>query len=81
MLRKILTLMKPLGVTTGNGSNRLSVDINTGNIVISSGTVTTVSTVSTVNNLASIGGVGSFTFIKDTSRNAYANSIRTKISF
>jgi len=30
MLRKILTLLKPLGITTGAGSNRLSVDINSG---------------------------------------------------
>lgn len=81
MLRKILVLLKPLGMTTGTGSNRLSVDINTGNIAISSGTVTTVTTVATVNNLASIGGVNSFTLMKDTSRNAYANSIRTKVSF
>ena len=44
LLRRIFQLLKPLGIISGNGSNRLSVDINN----ISGGTVGTVSTVTTV---------------------------------
>lgn len=84
MLRKILTLLKPLGMTTGAQSNRLSVDIN--NIVGGSVTATIAAnqdmrTVQTVTNLTNIGNVNAFSLMKDTSRNNYANSIRSKISF
>jgi hypothetical protein len=78
MLRKIITLLKPLGMTTGAGSNRLSVDVN------ALGTVTTVvgvTTVGTLTNLTNIGNVNAFSLMKDSARNAYANSIRTKLSF
>lgn len=87
MLRKILTLLKPLGMVTGGGSNRLSVDINSGVITASLassqtlGTVTTVTTVSSLTNLVNIGNVNSFSLMKDSARNAYANSIRSKLSF
>ncbi len=84
MLRKIITLLKPLGMTTGAGSNRLSVDVNSGTVAISSGTVTTVSTVTTVatlTNLTNIGNVNSFSLMKDSARNAYSNSIRANLSF
>lgn len=82
MLRKILTLLKPLGMVTGSGSNRLSVDINSGTVAISGtiGTLTTVTTVSTLTNLSNIGNVNSFSLMKDTSRNAYANGVRNNIS-
>jgi len=75
MLRKILTLLKPLGMTTGGGSNRLSIDIN------ALPTLATVTTVGTVTNLAYIGNVNSFSLMKDTSRNAYANAIRGNLTF
>jgi len=78
MLRKILTLLKPLGMTTGAQSNRLSVDVNNlvgGSVAISSGTI------SSLTNLANIGNVNAFSLMKDSARNAYANSIRNKISF
>jgi len=75
MLRKILTLLKPLGMTTGAGSNRLSIDIN------ALPTLATVTTVGTVTNLAYIGNVNSFSLMKDTSRNAYANGIRGNLTF
>lgn len=81
MLRKIITLLKPLGMTTGASSNRLSVDVNSGTVAISSGTVTTVTTVATVTNLGNVGNVNAFSLMKDTARNSYANSIRSKISF
>jgi len=87
MLRKIITLLKPLGMTTGAQSNRLSIDVNSGAITASIaagqtlGTVTTVTTVSTLTNLSNIGNVNAFSLMKDSARNAYANSIRSKISF
>ncbi|MCX6754339.1 MAG: hypothetical protein NTU81_00715 [Candidatus Nomurabacteria bacterium] len=77
MLRKILNLMKPLGMTTGGGSNRLSVDVN--NIV--AGTITTVTTIATLTNITNLGNVNAFSLMKDSARNAYSNSIRSKISF
>lgn len=81
MLRKIITLLKPLGMTTGAGSNRLAVDVVIGGAVTSVGTITTVTTIGTLTNLTNIGNVNAFSLMKDSSRNAYANSIRSKISF
>lgn len=87
MLRKILTLLKPLGMVTGGGSNRLSVDVNSGAITASLasgqtlGTVTSVTTVATLTNLTNIGNVNSFSLMKDTARNAYSTSIRNNLSF
>jgi hypothetical protein len=84
MLRKIITLLKPLGMTTGSQSNRLSIDVNAITTLPTLGTVTTVTTVTTVSsitNLANIGNVNAFSLMKDTSRNAYANGIRGQISF
>jgi hypothetical protein len=84
MLRKIITLLKPLGMTTGAQSNRLSIDVNAITTLPTLSNVTTVSTVTTVSsitNLANIGNVNSFSLMKDSARNAYANSIRSKISF
>ena len=81
MLRKIITLLKPLGMTTGTQSNRLSVDVNSGAVNIGSGTITTVATVNNLANLSNIGNVNAFSLMKDSARNAYANSIRSKISF
>ena len=78
MLRKILTLLKPLGMTTGGQSNRLSVDINSGNITA---TVSTVTTVTNLTNLVNIGNVNAFSLMKDSARNAYSNSIRNNITF
>lgn len=77
-LRKILQLLKPLQVVTGAGSNRLNIDVNNITTLQTLGTVTTVSNVSNVTNIA---GMTAFSLLKDTARNAYANSIRSKISF
>lgn len=84
MLRKIITLLKPLGMTTGSQSNRLSIDVNAITTLPTLSTVTTVGTVTTVSsmtNLANIGNVNAFSLMKDSAKNAYANSIRSKISF
>lgn len=80
-LRKIAQLLKPLQNVTAGGSNRLNIDVNNITTLPTLSAVTTVSTVSTVNNMASLGGITAFSLLKDTARNAYANSIRTKISF
>lgn len=82
MLRRIFNLLKPLGIITGGGSNRLSVDINniTGGTVGTVTTVTTVTTVGAVNNQAQMGGVAAFDLMKTMSRIAYENGVRSRIT-
>ena len=81
MLRKIITLLKPLGMITGGQSNRLSIDVNAITTLPTLSTVSTVTTMGTLTNLSNIGNVNAFSLMKDSARNAYANSIRSKISF
>jgi hypothetical protein len=88
LLRRITQLLKPLGVITGAGSNRLSVDVNN----ITGGTITTVSTVTTVTtatNLTNLvpgaGTIGpvpgaGFDLMKTMSRQAYNSGIRSNIT-
>lgn len=78
ILKKILILLKPLGIVTGAGSNRLNVDVST---VTGVTTVTTVTSVTTLANQTNIGTVNAYQMAKDTARNAYANSIRSNITF
>lgn len=68
LLRRIFQLLKPLGVVTGGGSNRLSVDVNS------------VTGVSTVNNQANMGGVSAFELMKAMSRTAYNSGVRANIT-
>ena len=95
-LKRIFQALKPLGVITGGGSNRLSVDVN--NVVagtittvgtvstITAGTITTVGTVTTitnavpVGNVATIGTIPAFDLMKAMSRQAYNSGIRAKIA-
>lgn len=79
MLRRIFNLLKPLGIITGGGSNRLSVDVNniTGGTIA---TVTTTTTVGTVNNQAQMGGIAAFDLMKTMSRIAYENGVRSRIT-
>lgn len=76
LLKRIFYLLKPLGQITGAGSNRLSIDVNSGTVT----TVTTVTTVSTLTNAANIGGVAGFDVMKSMSRTAYNTGIRSNIS-
>lgn len=79
LLRGIFRLLKPLGVITGGGSNRLNVDVNT--IVGGTlGTVNTVSTVSTVTNISTIANITAFELMKSMARTAYNTGIRSKLS-
>jgi hypothetical protein len=96
LLRSIFRLLKPLGIITGGGSNRLNLDVN--NIVggtittvsnIAAGTVTancninanqTLGTVSTITNIPTIGGVNTFDLMKAMSRTAYNSGIRSNIN-
>lgn len=78
LLRRIFQLLKPLGVVTGGGSNRLSVDVN--NVTGAVATVTTVTTVGTVNNQANMGGVSAFELMKAMSRTAYNSGVRANIT-
>lgn len=76
LLRRIFLLLKPLGVVTGAGSNRLSLDVN--NIV--AGTVTTVQTVNTVSNQNQMASITAFELLRSMNRAAYNSGIRSKIS-
>jgi hypothetical protein len=78
ILKKLLHLLRPLGMITGGGSNRLSVDINA---VGSLPTLGTVNTVNALNNQVNTGGVNSFAVAKDTSRLAYNTGIRQHLTF
>ena len=75
IIKKLLILVRPLGIITGGGSNRLSVDVNAVNTVSSVGTVTNVT------NQINTGGVNSFVVAKDTSRLAYNTGIRSQLTF
>lgn len=85
LLRRILTLLKPLGVVTGNQSNRLSVDVNSiagGSVGITGtiGTLTTVTNVTTVQNQANIGGITAFEMLRAMSRTGYNTGVRANIT-
>lgn len=85
MLKRIFTLLKPLGQITGSGSNRLSIDINnaanaTLGTVTGVTTVTTVTTVGTVTNQSQMGGIAAFEMMKELSRSAYNTGIRSRLS-
>ena len=57
LLKRILTLLKPLGNITGGGSNRLNIDVNniTNGITIAGAqTLANVTTVGTVTNLGTL---------------------------
>ena len=75
IIKKLLILVRPLGIITGGGSNRLSVDVN------AVGTVSSVGTVTNVTNQINTGGVNSFVVAKDTSRLAYNTGIRSQLTF
>lgn len=75
VLKFLLQMLKPLGMTTGAGSNRLSVDVNA-----VTGAVTSVGTVTTLTNITNIGNVNSFCLMKDTSMNTFSNLVRSRIS-
>lgn len=77
VLQRIAALLKPMQQITGGGSNRLSVDVNSGSVAIASGTVTTVTTVSSITNYANI---WSFDQAKAISRLTYNQGIRTRIT-
>lgn len=95
LLRRIFQALKPLGQITGGGSNRLSVDVNSGTVTVGNitggtlPTVTTVTTVTTTTNLTNlapgagtIGPVtgGGFELMKAMSRQAYNSGIRANIT-
>ena len=84
IIKKLLILVRPLGIITGGGSNRLSVDVNNVATLPTLANVTTVGTVTTVTNVANqtnTGGVNSFVVAKDTSRLAYNTGIRSQLTF
>lgn len=93
LLRRIFQLLKPLGIVTGGGSNRLNIDINNitggnlGTVTTVTGvttvstvtTVTTVGTVSAVTNQAQMGAIPAFDLMRAMSRTGYANGPRANL--
>ncbi len=86
VLQRIAALLKPLQQITGGGSNRLSIDINSGTVTTVGAVtaVTTVTTVSTVSNVAAstltnIANVWGFDTAKAISRQAYNSGIRLRL--
>ena len=77
VLQRIAALLKPLQMITGGGSNRLSVDVNSGSVLITSGTITTVATVT---NIANVGGINAFDQMKSGARVAYNTGIRSRVN-
>ena len=79
LLRRIFQILKPLSIVTGNGSNRLNVDVNT----ITNGTITVVNTVTTVNTVANqtnMGSVTAFDLMKSMSRTGYNSGVRANLT-
>jgi len=73
LLRRIVKLLESSAVV--DSANRQKV------VVESLPTLTTVTTVATLTNMATIGSVDPRYLFIDTARNAYANCIRSKLSF
>ena len=69
IMRRLVNLLKPLGIVTGGGSNRLSIDVNamTGNVAQVT-LVPTVTTVGTVSNQTNIGGITAFEMLKSMNK-------------
>lgn len=85
LLRRILVLLKPLGIITGSNSNRLNIDVNAITTLPTLANVTTVATVSAVTasttvNQTNMGGVTAFDMMKAMSRTAYNQGIRSRLS-
>jgi hypothetical protein len=83
LLRRIFQLLKPLGVTSGLGSNRLSVDVSTVTALPTLANVTTVATVTTVttvNNQNYMAGIQLFELLKSSNRAGYNTGIRANIT-
>jgi hypothetical protein len=80
LLRRMLALLKPLGVVTGAQSNRLSVDVQNVALVGSITSINTVSVVSTVGNQNNMGGVSAFDLMKAMSRTGYNTGPRANIT-
>lgn len=76
ILKQMLHLLQPLGIVTGSGSNRISLDVAN----VGAGTITTVQTVNTVANLRDIGTIpnGGFQHATDLSTMAF-QSLRNNI--
>lgn len=75
LLRRLLQLAQTLGVVDSTQRQRVTVEVLP-NAVIGSGTITTVSSLT---NVAAFGNVDPRYQFLDAARNAYANSIRTKL--
>ena len=81
LLRRIVKLLESNAVVDQQNRQRIDLDVIAAGVTLPTVTsVGTVTTVTTVSNVATIASVDHHQFI-DIARNAYANSIRSKLSF
>lgn len=86
VMQRIAALLKPLQQITGGGSNRLSIDVNSGNITVT-GTINAsqngtwnIATVTTLSSITNYANVWAFDQNRAMSRTAYATSVRPRIA-
>ena len=83
LLERIADLLEPMATQDSSNRQRVSVDAFPGTIatITTLGTLTTVTNAVPLGNLPTVGGVdGRYLFI-DTARNAYAQGIRSNLTF
>lgn len=84
LLERIADLLEPMATQDQQNRQRVSIDAfgaTTLPTVTTVGTVTTVTNAVPVGNVATISGVDARYLFIDTSRNAYANCLRSKLTF
>lgn len=74
VMQRIAALLKPLQQITGGGSNRLSVDINSGTVTANQGGTWNIT------NIATYANVNAFDQNRAVSRTAYATAVRSRIA-
>jgi len=74
VMQRIAALLKPLQQVTGGGSNRLSVDLNSGTITANQGGTWNIA------NIATYANVSAFDQNRAVSRTAYVTAVRSRIA-
>lgn len=74
VMQRIAALLKPLQQITGGGSNRLSVDINSGTVTANQGGTWNIT------NIATYANVTAFDQNRAVSRTAYVTAVRSRIA-
>lgn len=80
VMQRIAALLKPLQQVSGGLSNRLSIDVNTGNINVAGTVTANQGGTWNIANIATYAGVAAFDQNRAVSRTAYATAVRSRIS-